>query len=76
MGSRLAAARASFNRIEAGFAVRLEVPLINATDWGLERESSISATSCAEIVGSYDPLENGFDDQAIDVEPKPVFFDR
>ncbi len=56
--------------------MRLEVPLINATDWGLERESSISATSCAEIVGSYDPLENGFDDQAIDVEPKPVFFDR
>ena len=56
--------------------MRPETPLINASDWGPERESSISAPSCVQIVGSYDPLKNGFDDQAIDVVPKPIFFDR
>ena len=50
--------------------------LINAAYWGMGMESAISPSSCVEIVGSYDPLESGFDYQSIGVVPRPVSFYR
>lgn len=50
--------------------------IINAAYWGMELESAISATHSVEIVGSYEPLESGFDYQALGIEPKPISYYR
>jgi hypothetical protein len=46
--------------------------IINAAYWCMEMESSITAERSVEIVGTYKPLESGFDYKELGVEPKPV----
>jgi len=48
--------------------------VINACYWGLEMESSISATSCVDIVGRYEPLNSGFNYEKLGVKPRPAAF--
>lgn len=50
--------------------------VINAVYWGIGMESSISATSSVEIVGSYQPLESGFNYDQLGLKPRPVSFYR
>jgi len=50
--------------------------VINAAYWGLGMESSISSTRSVEIVGSYEPLESGFNYDTLGVKPHPVSFYR
>lgn len=45
--------------------------IINAAYWGMGMESEISATRSVEIVGSYTPLESGFNYKELGVVPKP-----
>ena len=46
--------------------------IINAAYWGMAMESAITATRSVDIVGTYKPLESGFDYQELGVVPKPV----
>jgi hypothetical protein len=46
--------------------------IINAAYWGMAMESAITATRSVDIVGTYAPLESGFDYQELGVAPKPV----
>ena len=45
--------------------------IINAVYWGLGLESAITPTRSVDIVGTYKPLESGFDYAEIGVVPKP-----
>ncbi len=46
--------------------------IINAVYWGMEMEASIAATSSVDIVGAYEPKENGFNYEKLGVVPLPV----
>ncbi len=46
--------------------------IINAAYWGMGMESAITPTRSVDIVGTYQPLESGFDYQALGVISKPV----
>ena len=46
--------------------------IINAVYWGMGMESAITAPRTVEIVGSYKPLESGFNYRQLGVVPKPV----
>lgn len=50
--------------------------VINSTYWCIGMEESISATRSVEIVGSYEPLESGFNYDEIGVKPRPISFYR
>lgn len=45
--------------------------IINAAYWGMGMEAAITPTRSVEIVGSYKPIESGFDYKKIGVVPKP-----
>ncbi len=45
--------------------------IINAAYWAMGMEAAISATRSVEIVGTYQPLESGFDYEKLGVAPKP-----
>ena len=38
----------------------------------MEMESAITATRSVDIVGTYKPLESGFNYKELGIEPKPV----
>ncbi len=46
--------------------------IINAAYWGMGMESAISASRSVEIVGTYQPLDSGFNYKELGVVPKPV----
>jgi hypothetical protein len=46
--------------------------IINAVYWGIGMESAITPSRSVDIVGTYQPLESGFDYQELGVVPKPV----
>ena len=46
--------------------------IINAAYWGIGMESAITPTRSVEIVGTYQPLESGFNYKELGVVPKPV----
>lgn len=46
--------------------------IINAAYWGMGMESAITATSSVDIVGTYKPLESGFNYEELGVKPLPV----
>jgi hypothetical protein len=46
--------------------------IINAIYWGLGMESAIDAKRSVDIVGTYKPLEAGFNYAELGVVPKPV----
>ena len=46
--------------------------IINAAYWGMGMESAITATRSVDIVGTYKPLESGFNYEELGVRPKPV----
>ena len=46
--------------------------IINAAYWGMGMESAITPTRSVEIVGTYQPLESGFNYKELGVVPKPV----
>ena len=46
--------------------------IINAVYWGMGMEQAITATRSVDIVGSYQPLESGFNYEELGVVPKPV----
>ncbi|MEQ1850692.1 MAG: hypothetical protein ABMA01_03770 [Chthoniobacteraceae bacterium] len=46
--------------------------IINAAYWGMGMESAIAPTRSVEIVGTYRPLESGFNYKQLGVIPKPV----
>ncbi len=46
--------------------------IVNAAYWSLEMESSINPTRSVDIVGSYQPLESGFNYKELGVVPKPI----
>ncbi|AMV34292.1 Trehalose utilization [Pirellula sp. SH-Sr6A] len=48
--------------------------IVNAIYWGLQMENSISATRSVDIVGSYQPLESGFNYKELGVQPRPVSY--
>ncbi len=50
--------------------------VVNAAYWGIGMESSISATRSVDIVGSYQPMESGFNYDELGVKPHPVSFYR
>ena len=50
--------------------------LVNAAYWSMELEESISATRSVEIIGTYQPLESGFNYDELGVKPHPVSFYR
>ena len=50
--------------------------VINSTYWCIGMEESISATRSVEIVGSYEPLESGFNYDELGVKPRPISFYR
>jgi hypothetical protein len=50
--------------------------VINAVYWGMGMEASISSESSVEIVGSYEPLESGFNYEELGVQARPVAFYR
>jgi type 1 glutamine amidotransferase len=43
--------------------------LLNATLWGLGRETEITASLSVELVGDYAPLDSGFDYERLGVKP-------
>ena len=45
--------------------------IINAAYWGMGMEVSITPTRSVDIVGTYKPLESGFNYEALGVIPKP-----
>ena len=46
--------------------------IINASYWSMGMEAAISAQSSVDIVGSYEPLDSGFNYSKLGVLPKPV----
>ncbi len=46
--------------------------VINAAYWGMGMEAAISPTRSVAIVGTYQPLESGFNYKELGVVPKPV----
>ena len=46
--------------------------IVNAAYWGMGMESAISPTRSVDIVGTYQPLESGFNHKELGVVPKPV----
>ncbi|HAV63885.1 MAG TPA: hypothetical protein DCY13_16160, partial [Verrucomicrobiales bacterium] len=46
--------------------------VINAAYWGMGMESAITPTRSVGIVGTYQPLESGFNYKKLGVVPKPV----
>ncbi len=46
--------------------------IINAVYWGMEMESAITPTRSVDIVGTYEPLESGFNYEELGVVPKAV----
>ncbi len=46
--------------------------IINAAYWGMSMESSITPNRSVDIVGTYKPLESGFNYKELGVVPKPV----
>ena len=46
--------------------------IINAAYWAMEMESDITATRSVDIVGTYKPLESGFNYEELGVKPLPV----
>lgn len=46
--------------------------IINAAYWGMGMESDITATRSVDIVGTYKPLESGFNYAELGVKPLPV----
>ncbi|MSU33859.1 MAG: hypothetical protein EXS36_01890 [Pedosphaera sp.] len=46
--------------------------IINAAYWGIGMESTITPTRSVDIVGTYKPLESGFNYNELGVVPKPV----
>jgi hypothetical protein len=46
--------------------------IVNAAYWSLAMEPSISANSSVDIIGTYQPLENGFNYEKLGVKPQPV----
>ncbi len=46
--------------------------LINAAYWGMEMEAAITANRSVDIVGTYHPLESGFNYEELGVVPKPI----
>ncbi|MDX1926731.1 MAG: FG-GAP-like repeat-containing protein [Pirellulaceae bacterium] len=48
--------------------------IVNAAYWCVGLEASISAARSVDIVGSYQPLESGFNYQELGVKPQPVEF--
>jgi FG-GAP-like repeat/Trehalose utilisation len=48
--------------------------VVNAAYWCVGLEASISATRSVDVVGSYEPLESGFNYQELGVKPRPVTF--
>lgn len=46
--------------------------IINAAYWAMGMESAITPTRSVEIVGTYQPLESGFNYKELGVVPKPV----
>ncbi|MFN0074934.1 MAG: hypothetical protein ACKVY0_00515 [Prosthecobacter sp.] len=46
--------------------------IINAAYWSMGMEAAITPASSVDIVGSYQPLESGFNYKALGVMPKPV----
>lgn len=48
--------------------------VVNAVYWGLQMEETISATRSVDIVGSYEPLESGFNYKALGVQPRPISY--
>ncbi len=50
--------------------------VVNAVYWSIGIESSISPSYRVDIVGSYEPLESGFNYEELGVQPRPVSFYR
>lgn len=50
--------------------------VVNAAYWCLEMEKDISALRSVDIVGTYEPLESGFNYEDLGVKPRPVSFYR
>jgi outer membrane protein assembly factor BamB len=50
--------------------------VINSAYWCIGMEESISASRSVEIVGSYEPLESGFNYDELGVKPRPISFYR
>ena len=50
--------------------------VINSAYWCTGMEESISASRSVEIVGSYEPLESGFNYDELGVKPRPISFYR
>ncbi len=48
--------------------------VVNAAYWCVGLEASISATRGVDVVGSYEPLESGFNYEELGVKPRPVTF--
>lgn len=48
--------------------------ITNAIYWGLQMEDSISATRSVDVVGSYEPLESGFNYKVLGVQPRPISY--
>jgi outer membrane protein assembly factor BamB len=48
--------------------------VVNAAYWCVGLEASISATRSVDVVGSYEPLESGFNYEELGVKPRPVNF--
>ena len=46
--------------------------VINAGYWGMGMESAITATRSVDVVGTYKPLETGFDYKELGVVAKPI----
>lgn len=46
--------------------------VINAAYWGMKMEAAITTDRCVDMVGSYKPLENGFEYEKLGVVAKPV----
>jgi Trehalose utilisation len=46
--------------------------IINAAYWGMAMEAAISPTRSVDIIGSYQPLESGFNYAELGVKPQPV----
>ena len=46
--------------------------IINAAYWGMGMETAITPTRSVEIVGTYKPLESGFDYKELGLVPKPI----
>ncbi len=44
---------------------------INAAYWCLGLESAITSTSSVDTVGKYEPLDTGFDYEALGIVPQP-----